>query len=96
MSVKVKDFVKMFTKEEILEALFNDREFGLARMQIRICRVSYEKKSDKLLAELEKTEENFQKCKKAAQWVDNNKKYERIDKQLEKLNKDFEALEVQT
>lgn len=94
MSVKVKDFVKMFTKEEILEALFNDREFGLARMQIRICRVLYEKKSDKLLAELEKTGENFQKCKKAAQWVDNNKKYERIDKQLEKLNKDFEALEV--
>ena len=64
-------------------------------MQIRICRVLYEKKSDKLLAELEKTGENFQKCKKVAQWVDNNKKYERIDKQLEKLNKDFEALEVQ-
>ena len=58
MSVKVKDFVKMFTKEEILEALFNDREFGFARMQIRICRVLYEKKSDKLLAELEKTGEN--------------------------------------
>lgn len=95
MSVKVKDFVKMFTKEEILEVLFNDREFRFARMQIRICRVLYEKKSDKLLAELEKTGENFQKCKKAAQWVDNNKKYERIDKQLEKLNKDFEALEVQ-
>lgn len=95
MSVKVKDFVKMFTKEEILEALFNDREFGSARMQIRICRVLYEKKSDKLLAELEKTGENFQKCKRVAQWVDNNKKYERIDKQLEKLNKDFEALEVQ-
>lgn len=95
MSVKAKDFVKMFTKEEILEALFNDREFRFARMQIRICRVLYEKKSDKLLAELEKTGENFQKCKKAAQWVDNNKKYERIDKQLEKLNKDFEALEVQ-
>lgn len=95
MSVKAKDFVKMFTKEEILEALFNDREFRLARMQIRICRVLYEKKSDKLLAELEKTGENFQKCKKTAQWVDNNKKYERIDKQLEKLNKDFEALEVQ-
>ena len=95
MSVKVKDFVKMFTKEEILEALFNDREFGFARMHIRICRFLYENKSDKLLTELEKTGENFQKCKKVAQWVDNNKKYERIDKQLEKLNKDFEALEVQ-
>lgn len=93
--MKVKDFVKMFTKEEILEALFNDREFEFARIRIRICRVLYEKKSDKLLTELEKTGENFQKCKKAAQWVDNNKKYERIDKQLEKLNKDFEALDVQ-
>lgn len=92
--MKVKDFVKTFTKEEILDALFSDREFAFAWMQIRICRVLYEKKSDKLLAELEKMGENFQKCKKAAQWVDNNKKYERVDKQLEKLNKDFEALEV--
>ena len=94
MSMKAKDFVKEFTKEEILDALFSDREFGFARMQIRICRALYEKKSDRLLTELEKTGENFQKCKKAAQWVDNNKKYERIDKQLEKLNKDFETLEV--
>ena len=94
MSVEAKDFVKGFTKEEILDALFNDREFGLTRMQIRICRALYEKKSDKLLAELEKTGENFQKCKSVAQWVDNNKKYKSADKQLEKLNRDFEALEV--
>lgn len=94
--MKADEFIEMFSKNEILEALFNDREFRFARMQIRICRVLYEKKSDKLLAELEKTGENFQKRKTAAQWVENNKKYERIDKQLEKLNKDFETFEVQS
>ena len=92
--MKADEFIEMFSKNEILESLFNDREFRFARMQIRICRVLYEKKSDKLLAEFEKTGENFQKCKTATQWVENNKKYEHIDKQLETLNKDFEALEV--
>lgn len=87
----VKAFMKQFTKDEILDALFTLPEFK--RIGRRICCALWEKKSDRLLKEMDGIVEKSKECRTAIQLWENNKALEKVDAQLDKLTNDFEKLE---
>lgn len=90
-NMTVKAFMKQFTKDEILDALCNLPEFK--RVGRRICCALWEKKSDKLLEEMNRIVEEGKECKTAIEMWENNKELKKVDIQLDKLTGDFEKLE---
>lgn len=89
--MKAKDFIKSFTKTEILDALFSQREFE--RLMQRMCVTLYERKSEKLLTEMERIADEGKESKTAISVWKNQKDYEKVDLQLDKLSHNFERLE---
>lgn len=90
-NMTVKTFIKQFTKNEIIEVLSSMPEFK--RVSHRVCFALWEKKSNKLLKEMDRIAEAGKSCKTAMQVWKNNKEMEKIDMQLDKLNKEFEKME---
>lgn len=90
-NMTVKTFMKQFTKDEIVEVLSSMPEFK--RVGYRICCALWEKKSNKLLKEMDRIAEEAKGCKTAMQIWQNSKEMEKIDMQLDKLNKEFEKME---
>lgn len=90
--MKKADFIKGFTKTEILEVLFGNREFK--QIADRMCNTLFERKSNQLLDKMDRLANiKLENCKDAQDFWKRQKEFEQTDKALEKLSKDFDSLE---
>ena len=85
-----KEFIKTFTKEELIEMLFSCYDFKL--MAKSICRQLFEKKSNELLDEMDAID--YKKGESIVSFMAKHKKMENIDKKLERLNENFTGLNL--
>lgn len=86
--MKAEEFVKTFTKEEILDALFHKSRLS-ERAARNLCVALFEEKSDRLLNEMEQSTSR-QKPKSLRKFM---QQQEKLDRQQEKLSKNFDSLE---
>lgn len=86
--MKAEEFVKTFTKEEILDALFHKSRMS-ERAARNLCAALFEEKSDRLLNEMEQSTSR-QKPKSLREFM---QQQEKLDRQQEKLSKNFDSLE---
>ena len=89
--MKAEEFVKTFTKEEILDALFHKSRLS-ERAARNLCVALFEEKSDRLLNEMEQSTSR-QKPKSLREFMQQQEKFEKLDRQQEKLSKNFDSLE---
>lgn len=89
--MKAEEFVKTFTKEEILDALFHKSRLS-ERAARNLCVALFEEKSDRLLNEMEQSTSR-QKPKSLREFMQQQEKFEKLDRQHEKLSKNFDSLE---
>ena len=89
--MKAEEFVKTFTKEEILDALFHKNCLS-ERAARNLCAVLFVKKSERLLNEM-KQSTSRQKPKSLREFMQQQEKFEKFDRQQEKLSKNFVSLE---
>ena len=83
--MKAEEFIKTFTKEEILDALFCKK--CLNESAIRdLCVVLFEEKSDRLLKKMGQSTSR-QKPKSLREFMQQQKNFEKLDRQQEKLMK---------
>lgn len=91
VSLKAEEFVKTFTKEEILDALFHKSCLS-ERAARNLCVALFEEKSDRLLNEMEQSTSR-QKPKSLREFMQQSEKFKKLDRQQEKLSKNFDSLE---
>lgn len=89
--MKAEEFVKTFTKEEILDALFRKSRLS-ERAARNLCVALFEEKSDRLLNEMEQSTSG-QKPKSLREFMQQSEKFKKLDRQQEKLSKNFDSLE---
>lgn len=85
-----KEFLKQFTKDELLEVL--TESFRFERIANDMCMILYERKSQSLLDEMDrnaKKTESFKTWHKAAL---THNEFKKLDRQLERLNAKFDKL----
>lgn len=89
--MKAEEFVKTFTKEEILDALFCKK--CLNEIATRdLCVALFEEKSDRLLKKRNKVHPD-KKPKSLREFMQQQKNFKKLDRQQEKLSKNFASLE---
>lgn len=86
-----KEFLKLFTKEELLEVLVEI--FRFERIANDMCRVLYERKSKKLLDEMDRNVQRNSNCKTLMEMAEMHNEFENLDRQLDRLNAKFEKLQ---
>lgn len=89
--MKAEEFVKTFTKEEILDALFC-KKCLTERATRNLCVALFEEKSDRLLKKMEQSTSG-QKPKSLREFMQQQENFEKLDRQQEKLRKNFDSLE---
>ena len=77
--------------EEILDALFHKSRLS-ERAARNLCVALFEEKSDRLLNEMEQSTSR-QKPKSLREFMQQQEKFEKLDRQQEKLSKNFDSLE---
>ena len=91
VSLKAEEFVKTFTKEEILDALFCKKCLN-ERATRNLCVALFEEKSDRLLKKMEQSTSG-QKPKSLREFMQQQENFEKLDRQQEKLSKNFDSRE---
>ena len=91
MSLKAEEFVKTFTKEEILNVLFRKNCLN-ERSARNLCVALFEQKSDRLLNEMEQSTSG-QKPKSLREFIQQQENFEKLDRQQKRLSKNFDSLE---
>ena len=89
--MKAEEFVKTFTKEEILDALFHKNCLS-ERAARNLCVALFEEKSDRLLNEMEQSTSG-QKPKSLREFMQQSEKFKKLDRQTEKMSKTLASLE---
>lgn len=89
--MKAEEFVKTFTKEEILNALFHKSCLS-ERATRNLCVALFEQKSDRLLNEM-KQSTSGQKPKSLREFIQQQENFEKLDRQQKRLSKNFDSLE---
>ena len=89
--MKAEEFVKTLTKEEILDALFC-KQCLTERATRNFCVALFEDKSDRLLKKMEQSTSG-QKPKSLREFMQQQENFEKLDRQQEKLSKNFDSLE---
>lgn len=89
-----KEFIRLFSKEEILGVLFETFEFrhDFCSLASEMCIGLYSQKSQRLI---EKAEQLNVKSEHAdlQEWIKCHREWEKINKKLDKLGKQFEQLD---
>jgi len=86
------EFIKTFTKDEIVEMLFSHWEFK--RIATDICLYLLEKKSKKLLNDMDATMEDVGTKKvSVAEYLEKHKEWKKLDRQLNTLHRNFGDME---
>jgi len=87
-----KDFIKTFTKDEIIDTLFSHWNFK--RVAADICLYLFEKKSKKLLENMDATmEDDGTKKVGLAEYTKKHEEWKKLDRQFNTLHKNFGNME---
>ena len=92
MSLKAEEFVKTFTKEEILDALFCKKCLN-ERATRNLCVALFEEKSDRLLKKMEQSTSG-QKPKSLREFMQQQENFEKLDRQQEKSRRRSRGMEI--
>lgn len=85
-----KEFLKSFTKDEILELLTEN--FRFERIANDMCRTLYDRKSQSILDSMDRNAKKTKNCKNIMELAEAHSEFEKLDRELDRLNAKFEKL----
>ncbi|MCD7867657.1 MAG: hypothetical protein LUG62_05595 [Clostridiales bacterium] len=86
-----REFMKKFTKEEILDLLFNVHEYAFERLARRMCMELYSRKSNKLLNTMEAI--NGRPAKNGADAMKKHMEWMKANEELDKLTNQYDSID---